>query len=310
MKGKERTRSIWEDIFRDEEGRGELVLKQEFRNDAYRPALDDPDSRADDADQGVLLVEPSNVRWWYELFGRDDDEMNGRIEVLNEEVDDVAVIIEGVEGDPIISPTAFQSSSTEIPVSRMPPVPSRSESAFDSRSDSPTPRTPSSLASATSNLPSQVQLAEAVSSVQKFGWSAWKSVQKNYQEAVTTYRESAPLPSSSSSSSSRSLAPASPRSSQRSSLGLDLSSSSSRPDRGAYDSSRSSLPPPPAITNLWETEVTTPQSIIPFPLPAFPPTVISPFEVVHAPVVTPRIDSPPRLVSESQDVDPLGVGFT
>lgn len=176
MRGRERTRSVWEEVF--ERVGEELVLKEEYRNEAYDKSLDDPESRALDADQGVLLVNPHDVKWWFELFGRGDEEMNGRpaevvvVDEVDEEPD--VTIVQDAQHDP------FATLGTSLP----PPL------------RSTTPSTPSAP-----SLPSQVQLADAVSSVQKFGWGAWKGIQKGYQEAVTQYRDSSPSTSTPPSSS-------------------------------------------------------------------------------------------------------------
>jgi hypothetical protein len=51
---------------------------EKYTNSDYNPALDDPTSRAPTADQGVLFPNPKDVRFWHELYGRGDEEMNGR----------------------------------------------------------------------------------------------------------------------------------------------------------------------------------------------------------------------------------------
>jgi myotubularin-related protein 6/7/8 len=48
-------------------------------NPSYDRSLDDPTSRAPKADMGVLFPNPRDVRLWHELYGRTDEEMNGRI---------------------------------------------------------------------------------------------------------------------------------------------------------------------------------------------------------------------------------------
>jgi len=67
----ERTISVW-DYFNSS---AEMDLN---RNDAYDPSLDDPSKRTTDADMGVLLPNPKDIRFWHELYGRTDEEMNGR----------------------------------------------------------------------------------------------------------------------------------------------------------------------------------------------------------------------------------------
>ena len=67
----EKTRSVW-DYF--------LSRKEQFLNDRY-------DARIDDNERGhERLIFPKNgeVRWWNELFGRTDAEMNGRAAVYNQ----------------------------------------------------------------------------------------------------------------------------------------------------------------------------------------------------------------------------------
>lgn len=64
----ERTVSVW-DFFNSP---GELALNT---NPLYDPSLDDRKSR----DMGVLIPNPKDVRFWHELYGRTDEEMNGKV---------------------------------------------------------------------------------------------------------------------------------------------------------------------------------------------------------------------------------------
>lgn len=88
----ERTISIW-DFFNSP---SEMALN---RNPLYDPSLDDPKRRGSDADMGVLLPKSKDVRFWNELYGKDDDEMNGRVVLARDleslvpaEADDESVI--------------------------------------------------------------------------------------------------------------------------------------------------------------------------------------------------------------------------
>ncbi|GMM38427.1 phosphatidylinositol-3-phosphatase [Saccharomycopsis crataegensis] len=56
-----KTRSVW-DYF--------LSRRQEFANQTYKPP-------SDDADDDIILPNSEAVRWWYQLYGRSDEEMNG-----------------------------------------------------------------------------------------------------------------------------------------------------------------------------------------------------------------------------------------
>ncbi|OAL35706.1 hypothetical protein AYO20_05087 [Fonsecaea nubica] len=61
----DRTRSVW-DYF--------LARKQEFLNPKYDPVIDDNIR----GKERLIFPRPDEVRWWNELFGRTDDEMNAK----------------------------------------------------------------------------------------------------------------------------------------------------------------------------------------------------------------------------------------
>ncbi|KAI5477738.1 protein tyrosine phosphatase [Pseudohyphozyma bogoriensis] len=191
MRARERTRSVWEEVF-EFGSAGEVTLKEEFRNAEYNKVKDDPNSREDDADQGVLMLDPLNVKFWYELFGRDDEEMNGRpgVEPVEGETLETPTVVESSQDDPVVNPLGAAmrgvtiSPPTSSPSSWLAAPSPSSRSA--SPSNSPASRSPNSGPS----LPSQAQLAGAASAVQKFGWGAWKAAQRQYQDAVTQYRDS------------------------------------------------------------------------------------------------------------------------
>lgn len=63
-RAKERTRSVW-DYF--------LCRKQEFMNPRYEPEIDDGVR----GKERMIFPRKGEARWWHELFGRTDDEMNG-----------------------------------------------------------------------------------------------------------------------------------------------------------------------------------------------------------------------------------------
>lgn len=64
----ERTVSIWDWVDLD---------RSPYLNDTFDPALDDRQSRDEHADQGVLMLDPKDVKFWHGLFRRGDEEMNG-----------------------------------------------------------------------------------------------------------------------------------------------------------------------------------------------------------------------------------------
>lgn len=50
--------------------------RSRYLNPEFKPELDDRSARGHDADLGVLLPDPRDVRFWHRLFKRSDDEMN------------------------------------------------------------------------------------------------------------------------------------------------------------------------------------------------------------------------------------------
>lgn len=184
---RKKTTSVWDEVFEDRAGdaASKWVFRKEFRNALYDPELDDPESRALNADQGVLMANPQNVKWWFELFQRGDEEMNGRPEpdAPVEPLDDITIVDSASEDVTTLTAEAKNLSLSPSPSRNLAAPPPSS----DQRSSSPGPPPSPGLSRAT--LPSQVQIAGAVSSVQKFGWGAWKAAQKGYQDVVTTYRD-------------------------------------------------------------------------------------------------------------------------
>ena len=67
----EKTASVWD--FLNSPPETELNL-----NPDYDPSLDDPARRESGADMGVLFPNPKDVRFWCDLYGRTDEEMNGK----------------------------------------------------------------------------------------------------------------------------------------------------------------------------------------------------------------------------------------
>ncbi|GAA5970604.1 hypothetical protein JCM3765_006115, partial [Sporobolomyces pararoseus] len=201
LKARERTSSVWDEIFDLVNGEeGNLKLKPEFLNPDYDATLDDPNSKSPTSDQGVLLFDPQNVRYWFELFGRSDQEMNPPPPPPPSQPDPSLVatvaehqVVTSSEDDPVfnnnfLSPSKLISSLSLNASSSS----SSSSSSSTTITTSPTTNVHASHEGGREqqgNLfqpPPTQQLAETV---QKFGWSAWKSVQKLGQEAAKQYKE-------------------------------------------------------------------------------------------------------------------------
>ncbi|KDE08774.1 hypothetical protein MVLG_00881 [Microbotryum lychnidis-dioicae p1A1 Lamole] len=197
------TSSVWEEFFEEvptgPNGETELRLKAEFVNPLYDPSLDDPTARRADADQGVLFLDSQDVRWWYALFNRSDEEMNGSPDEIQPQVVEEATAV--IAPQPSIEPAGDVSSNGSRP-QQLQTASATIDTSITDRKLSPVSRSISAAATPTSStsatplrsggslpleIPSQAQVAEAVTSVQRFGWSAWKSVQKYGQDAAQRF---------------------------------------------------------------------------------------------------------------------------
>lgn len=100
----ERTVSVW-DYFNSP-----TEMSQNL-NPQYDPSLDDPSRRSADGDMGVLLPNPKDVRFWHELYGRTDEEMNGRF-VLAASGQETEVVgpVESAVSDPVV----HEASSSQL----------------------------------------------------------------------------------------------------------------------------------------------------------------------------------------------------
>ncbi len=120
---------------------------EKYVNPDYNPALDDPTSRAPTADQGVLFPNPKDVRFWPELYGRSDEEMNGRFAAVPAPLPAfTSGIIESLEEDLALSDAGI-SLSPSGPPSRGTATPPPVLSSPSALAPSPVPvRVPSPLA--------------------------------------------------------------------------------------------------------------------------------------------------------------------
>ncbi|KAF8920997.1 protein-tyrosine phosphatase-like protein [Mucidula mucida] len=89
-------------------------------NPSYDPSLDEPSNRTGPADMGVLMPNPKDVRFWHELYGRTDEEMNGRIVAGQVAMPEVVGPVESAADDPVIERS---TTPTTVP---LPPSPCNS----------------------------------------------------------------------------------------------------------------------------------------------------------------------------------------
>ncbi|TDL25030.1 phosphatases II [Rickenella mellea] len=113
----DRTISIWD--FLDSPSEAEKNLNPE-----YDPSLDDPKRRDPKADMGVLFPNPKDVRFWYELYGKTDEEMNGRPVTAQAEGAEVVGLVDSADDDPVSSLDTSTAVLVPLPASPAPsPVP-------------------------------------------------------------------------------------------------------------------------------------------------------------------------------------------
>lgn len=157
----DRTISLWD--FLDSPPEHEKNL-----NPSYDPTFDDPARREPKADMGVLFPNPKDVRFWNELYGRTDEEMNGK-ELIATEGQGVDLIgpMEGNEDDPIVvatsaSQTLSAAMSTPLPLSPSPPIASPASFGSSSAYAVKDPKQPTGQAnpSLTSSMPELSQRPE------------------------------------------------------------------------------------------------------------------------------------------------------
>ena len=99
--------------------------REKYINPEYNPVKDDPTSRGPTADQGVLLSNPKDVRFWHELYGRSDEEMNGRYVPTPAPLSTPSVaVVDNIEDDPgqpgstvTLSPPATLLQQPAVPLS-------------------------------------------------------------------------------------------------------------------------------------------------------------------------------------------------
>lgn len=138
----ERTASIWDFIDLD---------RQVYVNKTFRPELDDRQSREAEADQGVLMLDPKDVKFWHGLFRRGDEEMNGSKLALAQAQGAEVLTVTAGQVDPgtpdAITSSGASASGTDNPllgVGLQQPVP-RSHTASPASTSRPhTPNSPAS----------------------------------------------------------------------------------------------------------------------------------------------------------------------
>ena len=102
----ESTVSIWDWMDTPEE-------TEKNRNPDYDPSLDDLGRKEGKPDMGVLIPSPKDVRFWHGLYGRTDEEMNGKfVTAQTHGAVEVVGPVENEQDDPVLSPSSILSSQS------------------------------------------------------------------------------------------------------------------------------------------------------------------------------------------------------
>ena len=135
--GAAHTVSVWDYINSESQA-------EKYINPDYNPALDDPTSRAPNADQGVLFPNPKDVRFWHQLYGRSDEEMNGRFAAVPAPLPAfTSAVVESLEEDLALpdgislSPSGPPSRGTATPPLVLSSSPTLASSPLPARVPSP-----------------------------------------------------------------------------------------------------------------------------------------------------------------------------
>ncbi|KZV71863.1 phosphatases II [Peniophora sp. CONT] len=119
----ERTVAVWDFL---------NSRRDTYINADFKPELDAADRREAGADQGVLLPDPKDLRFWNELYGRGDEEMNGRfVQAQVQAHSELSGPIESAEEDPAI-PSMGAGDSGRSPVTALASLPVASGTGVDS----------------------------------------------------------------------------------------------------------------------------------------------------------------------------------
>ncbi|KAJ7632852.1 protein-tyrosine phosphatase-like protein [Roridomyces roridus] len=349
-------------------------------NPTYAPELDDPTSRASGADMGVLFPNPKDVRFWNELYGCTDEEMNGRVQppqvlleseaVPSQEDEPVSPPMVPLPPSPARTPTALPDSSSNLASSSEPTPRSRSPAATPSRPDSFRPISSTSafslrgLTSSTPPSPSPSPVSPSKNGVRTpttdFGSgvkSVWGKLSSNASAAFSAVQEAyvgaakdlrGPIGEGEMQSRTAELsgrdtlrawgqepaaeAHATSSSQSENPWSVDSSSSVSASSSSLFENPWGA--PPRPDSRLLSTAPATPSKPRPEParhhtLPV-DPTIALPSnnrtsglegglagmtlesEVRRTPVAAPEVQPPPApsKPTASNDIDPLGVGFS
>ena len=160
---------------------------EKYTNPEYNPALDDTASRAPTADQGVLFPNPKDVRFWHELYGRGDEEMNGRYVAVPAPLP-ALTIVQNLEDDPGLPETIVsQSAPVQLPQQQpLPPSPVSSPALTPMLAPV---RVPSPLALGSGSRPARSTSSDLFGSAGGSMRSVWDRLSSGAGTALSTVQD-------------------------------------------------------------------------------------------------------------------------
>jgi myotubularin-related protein 6/7/8 len=160
---------------------------EKYTNPDYNPALDDTTSRAPTADQGVLFPNPKDVRFWHELYGRGDEEMNGRYVAMPPPLPALS-IVQNLEDDPGLPETSVSlSAPVQLPHQQpLPPSPAPSPALLPTLAPV---RAPSPLASGSGSRPARSTSSDLFGSAGGSMRSVWDRLSSGAGTALSVVQD-------------------------------------------------------------------------------------------------------------------------
>lgn len=163
----DKTASLWD--FLDLE-------RSQYINSDFDASLDDRDSRGSNADQGVIMPDARDVRFWFRLFKREDEEMNGTRVLAQAQGAEMLGPVGAGQDDPV-SIEAFVSDSLPVPYRqrpRKPLPPGRNQLVTD----------PSPAASGSQSYSAPDESAKATQRRDQSGWH-WSHLSSGALSAIS-----------------------------------------------------------------------------------------------------------------------------
>jgi myotubularin-related protein 6/7/8 len=162
---------------------------EKYTNPDYNPALDDTASRAPTADQGVLFPNPKDVRFWHELYGRGDEEMNGRFAAVPVPPSALSIVQNLEDSDDPGLPETSVSLSAPVQLPHQQPLPPSPVSSPALTPPLAPVRVPSPLASGSGSRPARSTSSDLFGSAGGSMRSVWDRLSSGAGTALSVVQD-------------------------------------------------------------------------------------------------------------------------